>query len=80
MSYNARALSIDDWDTFRIVVPEDVLEKGKVIYVARLSIELEHVGGGHAENSIIIKVPEGEGDIDEPFTQAKLIKFLQVNT
>ncbi len=58
VSYNARAKSIDDWETFRIVVPEDVFENEKVIDFGGLAIELEHVGGEHAEDSIIVKVPE----------------------
>ena len=57
-SYNARAKSIEDWGAFRIVVPEEVFETGMVIQLDRLTIELEHVGGEHAEDSIIVKIPE----------------------
>jgi len=58
VSYNARAKSIEDWKAFRIVVPEDVFETEKVIYLDRLSIELVHVGGEHAEDSIVVKIPQ----------------------
>jgi glyoxylase-like metal-dependent hydrolase (beta-lactamase superfamily II) len=57
-SYNARAKSIDDWTTFRIVVPEETFEKEELIHLDGLTIELEHVGGEHAEDSIVVKVPE----------------------
>jgi glyoxylase-like metal-dependent hydrolase (beta-lactamase superfamily II) len=57
-SYNARAKSIEDWGAFQIVVPEEVFETAKVINLDRLTIELEHVGGEHAEDSIVVKVPE----------------------
>ena len=57
-SYNARARSIEDWGAFRIVVPEEVFETEKVIHLDRLTIELEHVGGEHAEDSIVVKLPE----------------------
>ena len=58
ISYRARAKSIEDWEIFRIVVPEDVFESEKVIDLDQLAIELEHVGGEHAEDSIVVKVPE----------------------
>lgn len=58
VSYNARAQSIEDWSTFQIVVPDDVFEKTKIIHLDKLTIELEHVGGKHAEDSIVVKVPQ----------------------
>jgi glyoxylase-like metal-dependent hydrolase (beta-lactamase superfamily II) len=58
VSYNARAKSIEDWEAFRIVVPEDVFETEKVIHLDRFTVELEHVGGEHAEDSIVVKVPQ----------------------
>jgi glyoxylase-like metal-dependent hydrolase (beta-lactamase superfamily II) len=58
VSYKARAKSIEDWKAFRIVVPEDVFETEKAIHLNRLSIELVHVGGEHAEDSIIVKIPQ----------------------
>jgi glyoxylase-like metal-dependent hydrolase (beta-lactamase superfamily II) len=58
ISYNARAKSIEDWEAFRIVVPKDIFETEKVINLDGLSIELLHVGGAHAEDSIVVKVPQ----------------------
>ncbi len=58
VSYNARAKAIQDWDTFRIVIPDQVFEKEKTIVLDGLTILLEHVGGEHAEDSIIVKAPE----------------------
>jgi glyoxylase-like metal-dependent hydrolase (beta-lactamase superfamily II) len=58
LSYQARANAVDDWQSFRIVVPEDVLEKESLINFDGLAIELEHVGGEHAEDSIVAKVPK----------------------
>ncbi len=57
-SYNARAKSIEDWASFRIVVPEEVFKAEKAIHLNGLTIELEHVGGEHAEDSIVVKVPQ----------------------
>jgi glyoxylase-like metal-dependent hydrolase (beta-lactamase superfamily II) len=58
VSYTARAKSIEDWGTFRIVVPEEVFERKIEISLDRLTIELEHVGGAHAEDSIVVKIPQ----------------------
>ena len=58
VSYSARARSIDDWGSFRIVVPEAVFEKEELINLDGLAIELEHVGGEHAEDSIVVRVPQ----------------------
>jgi glyoxylase-like metal-dependent hydrolase (beta-lactamase superfamily II) len=58
VSYRARAKSIDDWESFRIVVPQDVFEKEELINLDGLIIELEHVGGEHSEDSIVIRVPQ----------------------
>ena len=58
LSYRARANAVDDWDTFRIVVPQAVFENEALIDLDGLAIELEHVGGEHAEDSIVVKVPD----------------------
>jgi glyoxylase-like metal-dependent hydrolase (beta-lactamase superfamily II) len=57
-SYNARAKSIEDWAAFQIIVPEEVFEKKATIDLDGFAIELEHVGGIHAEDSIVVKVPQ----------------------
>jgi glyoxylase-like metal-dependent hydrolase (beta-lactamase superfamily II) len=56
LGYNARARSIEDWEAFQIILPEDVFEKEELIELDGLVIELEHVGGKHAEDSIVVKV------------------------
>ena len=57
-SYDARAKSIEDWGAFRIIVPEEVFDTEKVINLDQLRIELEHIGGEHAQDSIVVKLPE----------------------
>ena len=57
-SYSARARSIQDWGAFRIVVPEEAFETEQVIHLDPLTIALEHVGGEHAQDSIVVKVPQ----------------------
>jgi len=58
VSYQARANSIEDWAAFRIIVPEEVFEKERLIRLDGITIELVHVGGEHAEDSIVVKVPQ----------------------
>jgi glyoxylase-like metal-dependent hydrolase (beta-lactamase superfamily II) len=60
VSYRARKKCINDWATFRIVIPEEVFENEKVIDFDGITIELEHVGGDHSADSIIVKVPQDE--------------------
>ena len=57
-SYSARLNAIDRWESFRIVVPEVIFETETMIHVDELTIELEHVGGEHAEDLIIVQVPQ----------------------
>ncbi len=57
-SYQARARAVGDWSSFRIVVPEQTFAKDKIIHLDELAIELEHVGGEHSEDSIVVKVPQ----------------------
>jgi glyoxylase-like metal-dependent hydrolase (beta-lactamase superfamily II) len=55
-----RALSraIDDWRNFRIVLPELILVKTLHLYLDGMTIEIEHVGGQHAADSIVARLPE----------------------
>ena len=58
VSCEARNQAISDWQNFRIVVPDTVFEGSKVIDLEGLRLELQFVGGQHAEDSIIVKVPQ----------------------
>ena len=54
----SKSNAVDNWKTFRIVVPDVVFEKEYLIDLDGLAIELIHIGGKHAEDSIVVKVPE----------------------
>jgi glyoxylase-like metal-dependent hydrolase (beta-lactamase superfamily II) len=58
VSYETRDRLIEDWETFRIVVPEIVFEDSMVIELGEMKVVLEHVGGEHAQDSIVVKVPQ----------------------
>jgi glyoxylase-like metal-dependent hydrolase (beta-lactamase superfamily II) len=58
VSYAARASVIDDWSAFRILVPEETFDTELQIHLDGLTVDLEHVGGEHAQDSIIVKVPQ----------------------
>ncbi len=57
-SYQARAGAVKDWKTFQIIVPVDTFEKAELITLDGLVIELEHIGGQHAEDSIVVKISQ----------------------
>ena len=60
VSCKAQARAIRDWDSFRIVPPIRVFSKVEFIDLDGIQIELEHVGGKHAKDSIIVKVPQAK--------------------
>ena len=60
VSYEARVKAVDDWSAFRIVVPEQTFDRELRIHLDGLTVELEHVGGEHAADSIVVKVPQDE--------------------
>lgn len=57
VSCEARARAIRDWSTFQIAIPDQVLRKVEFIDLDGVQIDLLHVGGKHAKDSIIVKVP-----------------------
>lgn len=60
VSYKARERAIQNWTAFQIVLPDIVFDSSMTLQLGRLSLELEHVGGGHAEDSIVVKVPQAQ--------------------
>ena len=56
MSFEALSRAMDDWDSFQIILPDITFDDTKVIQADQTTIELEHVGGEHAEDSIVIGV------------------------
>jgi len=60
VSYEAGVKAIDDWSAFRIIVPEQTFDRELRIHLDGLTVELEHVGGEHAADSIVIRVPQDE--------------------
>lgn len=58
VSNKALERAIRDWDRFRIVLPEVVFDGSLTLQCGPISLELEHVDGGHAEDSIVVKVPQ----------------------
>lgn len=47
---------VDDWHGFHIVIPTLTFTTTMTLYMGDLSLELEHVGGQHAPDSIVVKV------------------------
>jgi glyoxylase-like metal-dependent hydrolase (beta-lactamase superfamily II) len=50
--------AIEDWRSFRIIQPEVVFSKTLRLYQGDMTIEIEHVGGQHAPDSAIVRLPE----------------------
>jgi glyoxylase-like metal-dependent hydrolase (beta-lactamase superfamily II) len=56
-SYRARARAVQNWATFCLIVPDIVFDDFMTIQLGQIRLELEHVGGQHAADSIVVKVP-----------------------
>jgi len=50
--------AIEDWRSFRLVLPEVVLSKLLRLHLGDLTVEIEHVGGQHAPDSVVVRLPE----------------------
>ncbi len=60
LSYRARERVIQDWATFRIILPDVVFDSTLMLQFGQIRLELEHVGGQHAGDSIVVKVPQAQ--------------------
>lgn len=58
VSYTARGRAVQDWAAFRIVVPEIVFDEALTLQAGQIEVQLEHVGGQHAGDSLVVKVPQ----------------------
>ncbi|WP_407561307.1 MBL fold metallo-hydrolase [Streptomyces sp. 184] len=64
-SYRARSRAMagdgrdgwDGWDGFRIVPPDETFTGRRPIRLGGVTVELRHVGGGHAADSTVVAVP-----------------------
>jgi glyoxylase-like metal-dependent hydrolase (beta-lactamase superfamily II) len=54
----AMGRAIEDWRGFRILIPTITFMHRMRLYLDGLTIELEHVGGRHASDSIVVRVGE----------------------
>jgi glyoxylase-like metal-dependent hydrolase (beta-lactamase superfamily II) len=50
--------AIDNWQDFRIVRPTITFSNEMELYIEDLTLILQHVGGRHAPDSIVVKVPD----------------------
>lgn len=55
---NAMMDAIPDWREFRICRPTLTFSKKLTLYYDTLTLELEAVGGRHASDSVVVRIPE----------------------
>jgi glyoxylase-like metal-dependent hydrolase (beta-lactamase superfamily II) len=56
-SLRALSRAVEDWRGFRIALPELVLHQHLTLYLDDIVLEIDHVGGGHAADSVVVRVP-----------------------
>lgn len=59
-SYGAMGRAVDDWEAFEIVVPEAIAAGSATVHVGDLRLEVRHVGGRHAADSVVVGLPGEE--------------------
>ena len=57
VSCEARERAIKSWEGFRFVIPDRLFARSMQFRVGNIDLWFEHVGGNHAVDSIIVKVP-----------------------
>lgn len=56
--YAAIDRAVDDWQGFRVVLPTLTFTHRMTLETGGLSIGIEHVGGQHAPDSVVVRVPD----------------------
>lgn len=54
----AMSRAVEDWRNFRVVQPEVIFSQSLTLYFEGVTLELEHVGGAHAPDSVVARLPE----------------------
>ncbi len=73
ISNNAMIDAISDWRNFRVMQADMTFSDNMTLHLDELLIELEYVGGRHADDSIIVRLPEqrvmfvGDSYYPEPY-------------
>lgn len=55
--YEPMLRAVDDWQNLRIIPPKLTFTHDMTLHVAETMLRLEHVGGQHASDSIIVRLP-----------------------
>lgn len=50
--------AVEDWRGFRVMLPEIVFSRQMTLYLDGLTVEMRHVGGQHAPESVTVEVVE----------------------
>jgi glyoxylase-like metal-dependent hydrolase (beta-lactamase superfamily II) len=56
-AYDAMQRAVEDWHGFHIVVPSITFTNTMALHLAGTVLELEHVGGQHSPDSIVVRLP-----------------------
>jgi glyoxylase-like metal-dependent hydrolase (beta-lactamase superfamily II) len=59
-SHRAKMELIDDWNAFNIKLPQITFKKELSLYLDGITLELKHIGGIHANDSVTVKVLEAD--------------------
>lgn len=57
-TFRTALTAITDWRDFTICMPTMTFSNTLTLHIDDITLELQHVGGRHADDSIIVKIPE----------------------
>lgn len=57
-SYETMDQAIENWNDFQIILPDTTFSQTLNLQLDGVTLELEHVGGHHASDSIVVRVKE----------------------
>jgi len=58
--YRNMQRAVENWDDFRLVLPSITFSRGLTLHLGDITVRLQHVGGRHAGDSIMVVVPEAQ--------------------
>lgn len=52
--------AVEDFDGFKVIAPSVTFTKSLTLYLGDVTLDIEHVGGKHALDSVVVRVPQAQ--------------------
>lgn len=58
--YRNMQRAVENWDQFQLVMPSITFTRGLTLYAGGVTLQIRHVGGLHAADSLMVVIPEAQ--------------------